>query len=93
MGDKLTEYLKKEGEKWHATFNLSGRNNTAYGALKQSVKNTLLTQQVRALPKSYTKTANIVDQCVDPKTGKHVFVSMQPGVDFMQTYQPPPNNR
>ena len=62
--DKLKTYLKKGGKKWCATLHFLGINNMAYGVLNQSVKNTWLTQQVNAVPKSYTETAKLLYQVV-----------------------------
>ena len=52
-----------------------------------------MTQQVNAVPKSYTDTAKLMDHFVDPKTGKSVSAITQPTVTFMQTFHLPPNNR
>ena len=85
--------MNKGGKQWHAALHFSGLNTVAYGALKVSVKNTWLTQQVNDVPKSYTETANIADQFLYPKTDKRASVSTQPRVAFMQTGQTLPNNR
>ena len=85
--------MRKGGKQCRAKLHFLGINNTEYGALNQSVKNTWLTQQVNTFPKSYTETAKLVDQFSDPNTGKHVSASTQLGVAFIQTVQPPHNNR
>ena len=85
--------MKKGGKQWRSKLQLLEINNPAYGALNRSVKNTLLTQKVNASPKSYTKTTNIADQFVEPKSEKRVYAIMQTGVTFMQIGQPTPNNR
>ena len=83
--DKLKEYLKNGAIQWRATLHLSGINNKSYVALNQSVKNTWLTQQVNAVPKSYTETVKLAEQFVEPNTRKRVSTSMKPGMAFMQT--------
>ena len=50
-GDNIKEYLKKGGKQWRVTLPLSGLKKKNYGALKQSVKKTWLTQQVNDFPK------------------------------------------
>ena len=60
-GNNLKEYLNKRVKHWHASLHFLGINNMVYGALKKSVTNTWLTQQVNAFPKSYTKTAQLTD--------------------------------
>ena len=72
--------MKKGGKQWRSKLHFLGLINTAYGALNKSIKNTFLTQQVNAAPKWYTKTKNIADQFVEPKTEKRVYASMQTGV-------------
>ena len=85
--------MKKVGKQWRSKLHFLSLNNLAYGSLNRSVKNTLLTQKVNASPKSYTKTTNIADQFVEPKTEKRVYASMQPGVAFVKIGHPRPNNR
>ena len=50
-GNNIKEYLKKGGKQWRVTLPLSGLKKKNYGALKQSVKKTWLTQQVNDFPK------------------------------------------